>query len=73
MGGEIGDFSVGKAADCVYLRPPAPSPLASVAASVASRAGDAEHALGAVFALAGLESVREVRVEGDVIYESHDD
>jgi guanine deaminase len=69
MGGEIGDFSVGKAADCVYLRPPAPSPLASIAAG----AGDASHVLGAVFALAGLESVREVRVAGDVVYESHDD
>jgi guanine deaminase len=73
MGGEIGDFSVGKAADCVYLRPPAPSPLASIAASGASRVGDADHVLGAVFTLAGIESVREVRVEGDVVYEGHGD
>lgn len=70
MGDEIGDFSPGKAADFVYLRAPAPSPLASVAAT-----GDchAEHLLGALFTIAGLESVREVRVEGEVVYESRDD
>jgi cytosine/adenosine deaminase-related metal-dependent hydrolase len=73
MGGEIGDFSVGKAADCVYLRPPAPSPLASIAASGASQRGDVDQVLGAVFALAGLESVREVTVEGEVVYEGHGD
>jgi guanine deaminase len=69
LASETGDFSLGKAADFVYLRPPASSPLASIGA----RPENAERLLGAVFAMAGLESVREVRVAGDVVYESHDD
>jgi guanine deaminase len=57
---EIGDFQVGKAADFVYLRPPAGSPLDLVL----GRADSPRHALAAVFMLAGRESVREVRVAG---------
>ena len=61
---EIGDFQVGKAADLVYLQPPASSPLAAVVQSAES----AERLLDAIFTLAGQESVREVRVAGSVVY-----
>jgi guanine deaminase len=63
---EIGDFRTGKAADFVYLRPPAVGPLASVLRRVESL----DQALAALFTLAGSESVREVRVEGSVVYRS---
>ncbi len=60
---EIGDFRPGKAADFVYLRPPADSPL-----DVILRHADSpRHALGALFMLAGPESVREVRVAGSTV------
>ena len=59
LGDEIGDFQPGKAADLVYLRPPAGS-------AAGRRAVDAceslEQSLAALFTLAGPESVREVRV-----------
>ena len=61
---EIGDFQPGKAADLVYLRPPADNPLAAILA----RAETPERALAALFTLAGPESVSEVRVEGSVVY-----
>jgi len=64
LGGETGDFQPGKAADFVYLRPPAESPLAGVLA----RAETPESALAALFTMAGPESVAEVRVEGAAIY-----
>jgi guanine deaminase len=64
---EIGDFSPGKAADLVYLRPPQGSPLAAVV----ERAEDMDRILAAFFTLGGAESVREVRVEGDVVYRPH--
>ncbi len=63
---EVGDFEPGKAADYVYLRPPQGSPLAAVAA----HAEDPERILSALFTLADAESVREVRVQGSVVYES---
>ncbi|MBZ5578844.1 MAG: guanine deaminase [Acidobacteriia bacterium] len=63
---ETGDFQPGKAADLVYLRPPAGSPLAGVMA----QAEDPEQALAALLTLAGQESVAEVRVEGSVVYRS---
>jgi len=63
---EIGDFSPGKAADMVYLRPPEGSPLAAVT----EQASDAERILAALFTLGGAESVREVRVEGAAVYRS---
>jgi guanine deaminase len=61
---EIGDFTDGKAADLVYLRPEE----GSVLESVVRRADGAEQALGSLFTLAGAESVREVRVAGGVVY-----
>ena len=63
---EIGDFREGKSADFVYLRPPANSPLAAVL----EREQSPERVLAAIFTLAGAESVREVRVEGSVVYRS---
>jgi guanine deaminase len=65
LDGEIGDFRPGKAADFVYLRPQADSPL-----DVVLRQADSpRHALGAIFMLAGPDSVREVRVAGSKVYE----
>jgi guanine deaminase len=61
---EVGDFSQGKAADFIYLRPPADSPLAEVV----SNAETPERILAALFTMAGPESVSEVRVEGSVVY-----
>jgi len=61
---EIGDLRAGKAADFVYLRPPANSPLDVVL----RHAESPRHALGALFMLAGPESVREVRVAGSKIF-----
>jgi guanine deaminase len=63
---EIGDFTPGKAADMVYLRPPDSSPLAAVVRNAPS----AERLLAAIFTLAGAESTREVWVEGDTVYEA---
>lgn len=62
---KVGSLEPGKAADIVRLQPPANSALASVL----ERASTPEEILGAVFALAGTESVREVRVEGSTVYE----
>jgi guanine deaminase len=61
---DIGDFQMGKAADFVHLRPPADSVL-DIAVR---RADDSIQALAAMFTLGGSESVREVRVEGDIVF-----
>lgn len=61
---EIGDFRIGKAADFVYLRPPADSVLEAV---VRHADGPAQ-ALASMFTLSGAESVREVRVEGESVF-----
>ena len=61
---EIGDFQPGKAADIVYIKPPADAPLAAVL----ERAETPEQALAAIFTLAGAESIREVRVEGAIVH-----
>ena len=61
---EIGDFKPGKAADFVYLRPAE----GSVLDAALRRAPDPSQALAAVFVLAGPESIREVRVEGDIVF-----
>jgi guanine deaminase len=61
---EIGDFRAGKAADFVYLRP-APGSLLE---SVVRHAGNPRQALASVFTMAGAETVREVRVEGEPVY-----
>jgi guanine deaminase len=62
---ETGDFTVGKAADLVYFRPPAGSTLHAVMASLE----DPERILSALLTLAGPQSVCEVRIEGDSVYE----
>jgi guanine deaminase len=61
---EIGDFRAGKAADFVYLRPKADTVLESAV----RHADSPKQVLAALFTMAGAESVREVRVEGDVVY-----
>jgi guanine deaminase len=61
---DVGDFGAGKAADFVYLRPPANSVLESVI----RHADTPSQALGSLFTMAGPESVREVRVEGEVVW-----
>ena len=66
LGEETGDFRAGKSADFVYLRPPADSPLAAVL----EREQTPERVLATIFTLAGAESVREVRVEGSIVYRS---
>jgi guanine deaminase len=63
---ETGDFQEGKAADFVHLRPPA----GSVLDAAVQHAEDPAQALAAVFTLGGSESVREVRVEGDIVFQS---
>ncbi len=61
---EIGDFQTGKAADFVYLRPP----VGSVLEAAMGHTADPAQALAALFTLGGSESVREVRVEGDIVF-----
>jgi guanine deaminase len=61
---EVGDLLPGKAADLVYVRPPAGTPLAEVL----SRADSLEESLAAIFTLAGPESIREVRVAGETVH-----
>ena len=61
---ETGDFEVGKAADFIYLRPPEDSTLAAVLKS----AEQPERILAAIFTLAGAESIREVRIAGDLVF-----
>ena len=63
---DIGDFQPGKAADIVYIKPPADTPLSAVL----ERTETPEQALSAIFTLAGAESIREVRVEGTIAYKS---
>jgi guanine deaminase len=65
---EIGDFGVGKAADFVYVRPLA----GSVLEAVLRHADAPEQALASLLTMAGAESVREVRVQGDVLYARHE-
>ena len=50
---------------CIFARP-ADSPLAAVL----ERGQNPESALAAIFTLAGAESVREVRVEGSIVFRS---
>jgi len=65
---EIGDFRPGKAADFVYLRPPG----GGVLDAAVRRADNPEQALAVLFMLAGSESVRQVRVEGDIVFRIDD-
>ncbi len=64
---ETGDFTPGKAADLVYLRPP----QGSVLAAALKRAESTEQMLAGLFTMAGAESIREVRVAGDVVFRDH--
>ena len=66
----MGNFAVGKAADLVYLKPP---PGSALCASL-ELAETPEAILAALFTQAGRESVRQVRVDGHVIFEgeAHD-
>jgi guanine deaminase len=61
---ETGDFEPGKAADFVYIRPPAEAPLSAVL----KRAETPEQVVAAIFTLGGAESVQEVRVEGSIVH-----
>jgi guanine deaminase len=61
-----GDFTAGKAADLVCIRPSEHSVLADVVRG----ARDLEHVLSSLITLAGAESIREVRVDGDVVHRS---
>ena len=63
---ETGDFTVGKAADLVYFRPPVGSTLHAVLPSLE----DPERILSALLTLAGPQCVGDVRVEGDSVYEA---
>ena len=65
---EAGDFQAGRAADFVHLRPPSHSVLEAVVRHAQSPAD----ALASLFTLAGAESVREVRVQGDVVFANGD-
>ena len=61
---ETGDFSVGKSADFVYIRPPAGGLLEGAL----ERADSFERVLGSLFTLAGPESIAEVSVGGQVCF-----
>jgi len=65
---EIGDFQPGKSADFVYLKPPAGSPLQTVAAHAESP----ERLLASIFTLAGAESVQETWVGGSLVFRRND-
>lgn len=63
LSGETGDFTLGKSADLVRLRPAEGTPLASAV----ERAEGPEPLLAALITQAGAESVQEVRVRGKAI------
>jgi guanine deaminase len=65
---EIGDLTPGKSADFVLVRPPE----GSTAQAVLSRSDSLETSLGAVFTLAGEESVAHVRVAGRIVRDRQD-
>jgi guanine deaminase len=63
---QIGDFTVGKFADFVYVRPPETSPLMAVMRNPIS----SERLLGAIFTLAGAECIEETCVEGNPVFQA---
>ena len=65
LAADCGDFAPGKAADFVYLQPPAESPLAAVMRN----APDAERLLGAIITLADADCICETWVEGAPIFQ----
>jgi guanine deaminase len=64
LASDIGNLCPGKAADFVYVRPP----TGSLLEVVMQHAAAADDRLAALFTLGGAESVREVRVDGSVVY-----
>ena len=62
----IGDFTPGKKADYVVIRPRDDSQLAQVLATVP----EPERALATLFTMGAAQDIREVRVEGDLVYEN---
>lgn len=64
LGREIGDLRPGKAADFVHIRPPA----GSVLEAAIRRATSGVQILGALFTMAGAESVVEAHVDGAVVF-----
>jgi guanine deaminase len=66
MDSSLGDFTVGKHADYVVIRPRSNTALTNVLKS----SPDPERTLGALFTLAEAEDIREVRVGGDVVHEN---
>ncbi len=64
---EIGDFTRGKAADFVYARPC----RNTVLWHVLQHAAKPEQMLAALFTLAGAESIHEVRVAGELVFNAH--
>jgi guanine deaminase len=64
LGHEIGSLCPGKSADFVLFR----APGGSVLDMVVEQASTPEEVLSALFTLGGAESVREVRVAGEVVY-----
>ena len=66
LGGVTGNFQAGKAADFVYVKAPAASPLAYSLVL----ADTAERILAAIFTQAGAESIHEVQVDGEVVHRS---
>lgn len=69
MENQIGDFSVGKSADIVYMRPPEGSPLAAVV----EHADNMDRILAGLFTLGDAHSIQEVRVEGEVVHRKRDE
>jgi guanine deaminase len=63
---QIGDFTVGKFADFVYVRPPETNPLMAVMRNPISP----ERLLGAIFTLAGAECIKETCVEGNPVFQA---
>ncbi len=62
---QTGDLSVGKAADLVYLRPPEKNPLEVMM----KHSPNPERMLAGIFALAGQESIQQVWVAGQSVYQ----
>jgi guanine deaminase len=61
---EIGDFRITKAADFVYLRPAE----GTVLDETVRHADTLDQVLASLLTLSGPETVREVRVEGDIVF-----
>jgi guanine deaminase len=64
LGDVVGDFSVGKSADFVLVRPAEGSTLSAVL----GQAEGVDPLLGALFTLAREDAIAEVRVEGRVVW-----